>query len=152
MNSFFTIKLRWAFGIFAIVDTICAGVGMGVPVFCIFLGFLTGWYIARVVAPTTHEIRQLLQKFFLYAVVTSAFTFVLMAIIWGRCIVMLFNPSTDYANLGVPLILYDPRASFIGWLVLMIVISPILQFLTTIAGSHLTLMLRSRDGRQGAQS
>ena len=40
----------------------------------------------------------------------------------------------------MPLILYEPLASFIAWLVLMIVISPFLQFLMTLFGSHLTLL------------
>jgi hypothetical protein len=38
------------------------------------------------------------------------------------------------------MILYEPRASFIGWLVLMILISPVLQMLTTLFGSYLTLL------------
>ena len=36
---------------------------------------------------------------------------------------------------GIPLILYDPRWSFIGWMVLMIIISPFLQLLTIIFAS-----------------
>jgi hypothetical protein len=40
------------------------------------------------------------------------------------------------------MILYDPTASFVGWLVLMIAVSPFLQLLTTVFGSHLTLMVR----------
>ncbi len=76
------------------------------------------------------------------AALTSAFTFVGMALLWGRFIPMLFDPTADLANLGIPLILYEPLASLIGWLVLMIVISPFLQFLMTLLGSHLTLLLR----------
>ena len=53
---------------------------------------------------------------------------------------MLFDPRADLANFGIPLILFDPQASFIGWLVLMIAISPFLQLLATLFGSHLTLL------------
>jgi len=41
--------------------------------------------------------------------------------------------------------LYEPAASFIGWLVLMIVISPFLQLLMTLFGSHLALLWWSRN-------
>jgi hypothetical protein len=53
-----------------------------------------------------------------------------------------FDPVADLANFGIPLILYDPTASFIGWLALMIVISPFLQFLMALFGAHLTLLRR----------
>ncbi len=53
---------------------------------------------------------------------------------------MLSDPAADLANFGIPPILYEPRASFIGWLVLMIAISPVLQLLTTLLGSHLALI------------
>jgi len=63
-----------------------------------------------------------------------------MTVICGTCISLLFDPITDLANFGIPLILYDPKASFIGWLILMIAVSPFLQLLTTLFGSHLTLL------------
>lgn len=82
------------------------------------------------------------------AALTSAFTFVGMAVIWGRCIAMLFDPTADLANFGIPLILYEPAASFIGWVVLMIAISPFLQFLMTLFGAHLAWLWRlSRKDR-----
>jgi hypothetical protein len=52
---------------------------------------------------------------------------------------MLLDSATDYENLGIPMILYEPKISFIGWLVLMIAISPFLQLLTTVFTSYLTL-------------
>ena len=138
------------FGIFIVLDTICVGMGMGVPIFCILFGFLVGWYVAKRVATTTEEAREILRKLLLYAAATAAFTLVVMAVIWGRWSVILFDPSTDYANLGIPFILYDPKASFIGWLVLMIAISPFLQLLATLFGSHLTLLaLLQRDVQGG---
>jgi hypothetical protein len=71
---------------------------------------------------------------------TAGYTLVLMAVLWGRWLVILFDPSTDYATLGVPMILFEPMASFIGWQALMLLISPFLQVLTTLFGSHITLL------------
>ena len=50
----------------------------------------------------------------------------------GRMIPMLFDPSSDFENFRHPFILYDPKISFIGWLILMIIISPFLQLLATV--------------------
>ena len=50
--------------------------------------------------------------------------------------------SPLHAPFSIPLILYDPSARFAGWLVLMIVISPFLQFLMTLLGAHLALLRR----------
>jgi hypothetical protein len=63
-----------------------------------------------------------------------------MVVIWGRTVLMLFDPAADFNNFGHPFILYDPKTSFIGWLILMILISPFLQLLTTIFASFVTLM------------
>ena len=67
---------------------------------------------------------------------------------------MLFDPAANLANLGAPLILYEPVASFIGWLVLMIVISPFLQLLMTLFGSHLTVLwwLSRGEGVSGEEA
>lgn len=114
---------------------------MGVPFFSILLGFPLGWYITTRLIGTAEGIKDLFEKGLIYAVITSIFTFLVMGAIWGPTITMLFNPATDFQNLGIPLILYDPKISFIGWLVLMILISPFLQLLTTIFASHLTLLI-----------
>jgi len=63
-----------------------------------------------------------------------------MALLWGHFVTMLFDPAANLANFGMPMILFEPQASFIGWLALMIVISPFLQFLMTLFGAHLTLL------------
>jgi hypothetical protein len=62
-----------------------------------------------------------------------------MAAIWGRTSILLLGENTDFADFGHPMILYDPKISFIGWLVLMIVISPLLQLLTSVFSSYLTV-------------
>jgi hypothetical protein len=145
MNGGFARNPRWAFLIFIIIDVILFGIGMGVPIFCIVFGFLVGWYIARYFVTAGEPIEEVLRKVFRYAAVTSGVTFVLAAVSWGRCIVWLFNPNADYVNFGIPLILYDPRLSFIGWLVLMVILSPFLQLLTTLFGAHLSLVTRLRS-------
>jgi prolipoprotein diacylglyceryltransferase len=129
-----------------IIDMICVGAGMGVPIFCILLGFPLGWYITRRIIASTGDPHSINNAILKSSFLASAFTFLLMIVIWGRTIFMLFNPRADFQNFGHPFILYDPKISFIGWLVLMIFISPFLQLLTTIFASFLTLV---RSGKEG---
>jgi hypothetical protein len=133
---------RWvAFAIFVFVDVLCVGMGMGVPIFCIGLGFPVGWYVAARAARSTCDLGEVLKRTVVQATATSAVTFAMMALLWGNVARMLFDPAADFANFGIPMILYDPKVSFIGWLVLMIFISPFLQLLTTLFSSHLTLLV-----------
>jgi len=142
MERLLRMKPRWVVALFVFLDTICVGMGMGVPIFCILFGFLVGWYVVRRLVVAGADLPQVLNRVFFQAVVTSAYTFVVMAALWSPTVKWLFDPAADLANFGIPLILYDPRASLIGWLVLMIIISPFLQLLTTLFGAHLTLLLR----------
>jgi hypothetical protein len=52
----------------------------------------------------------------------------------------MFHPVVNPGNMGLPLILYEPKASLIGWIVLMILLSPFAQFLMTLLGSYLTFL------------
>jgi hypothetical protein len=52
---------------------------------------------------------------------------------------MLFDPMSDFQNLGHPFIFHDPKISFIGWSIPMIFISPLLQLLAIIFTSFITL-------------
>jgi hypothetical protein len=124
--------------------------GMGVPIFCILFGFVVGWFLVRYVTATTVGMRRVLTKVLLYGAVTAAYTCLLMALIWGGSVSMLFDAGADFVNFGMPLILYEPKISFIGWLVLMIGISPFLQLLATVFGAYLTLLrwLRRDAGGQ----
>ena len=140
MDRIYALDTKIAFAIFVIVDLLCVGMGMGVPLACIAFGFFVGWYIAKRATIATANVKDILWKVLVQAVITSAFTFVVMSLIWGRTIVLLFDPSFDFQNFGHPFILYDPKISFIGWLILMMLISPFLQLLTTIFGSYLTLL------------
>ena len=144
-EKFFHLKPLHALGIFIVLNTLCVGLGMGVPIFNILFGFVVGWYIVRMVTTATEDIREILSKILLYAIVTSIVTFVEMALIWGLCIPMLFDPNANLATFGIPQILYTPKPSFIGWLVLMIVISPFLQLLTTMFGAQVMLLYRLKN-------
>jgi hypothetical protein len=146
MKKLLGLRLLWAFGIFVLLDIICIGMGMGVPIFCILFGFLVGWFAVNYITAKIISIPQVFRRVLLFATVTAAVTFLGMIIIWGPTISFLFDPAKDLANTGVPMILYEPLASFIGWLVLMIVISPFLQLLTTLFGSYLALLSWLNEG------
>ena len=124
---------------FFLLDLLAVGAGMGVPTFAIPFGFLTGWFAPSVLAETAPDLRSLLRKCVAAALLTSAFTFLLMLLIWGPKVGMLFDPAADIANFGIPLILYEPVASFIGWIVLMVFISPFLQALAAVFASSARL-------------
>jgi len=141
MNRILTVKAWVVFAAYVFADVVCVGMGMGVPIFCIGFGFLVGWYIAARAIRSASDLGEALGRILMQAVVTSAVTFVLMAVLWGRVTGMLFDPAADFVSFGIPMILYDPRASFVGWLVLMIFISPFLQLLTTLFSSYLTLLV-----------
>jgi hypothetical protein len=142
MQKILAIRTGWALIIFAFLDLFCVGMGMGVPFLCILFGLPVGWYIAQRVATSPLQLGQILHKMLAGAVLTSAFTFVVMTLLWGRFVGMLFDPAADLANVGNPLILYEPMPSVIGWLVLMIVVSPFLQLLMTLFGTHVGLLRR----------
>jgi hypothetical protein len=148
MISLFKVKLGWALLIFLVLDTLCVGMGMGVPIFCILFGFPVGWVVAALVTSRTRVMQDVLNRILLYALIASAFTFLVMVIIWGPVSTMLLDPSADLANFGIPMILYSPMASFIGWLALMMIVSPFLQLLMMLFGAYLGLLywLRSLPG------
>ncbi|MBP7461465.1 MAG: hypothetical protein KBA26_09260 [Candidatus Delongbacteria bacterium] len=127
--------------LFVFLDVIAAGMGMGVPIFCILFGFPLGWYIATRTIHSGHYPQSSIPSIILkHAIWSAAFTLLIMLVIWGRPIAFLFNPAYDFKNFGHPFILYDPKMSFIGWLVLMIIISPFLQLLTTVFMAFLVLV------------
>ena len=141
MKKFFNLKLGWALVFFAVLELLCTGMGMGVPCFNILFGFPLGWVLTYRLAGKTTDVRSLMGKLLLWSAITSGFTFLIMVILWLPAIRMLFDPAADLANFGIPMILFEPRASFIGWLVLMALISPFLQMLMTLFGAHMTLWL-----------
>jgi hypothetical protein len=127
MSNFLSHKLIFLTLAFVVLDLFAVGAGMGVPIFAILLGFAVGWFTPSILRSAASNLHQLLRMCLTAACLTSGFTFLLMLIIWGPVTRMLLDPSADFENFGIPMILYDPKASFIGWIVLMIVISPFLQ-------------------------
>jgi len=144
MKKALSLNIKVVAAIYVLADLICVGVGMGVPIFCILLGFPVGWYSAKRAVIGSEEMKDIFPKVLAYSVIASIFTFIIMVVIWGPTISMLFDPKADFKNFGIPMILYDPRISFIGWEVLMILISPFLQLLTTIFAAYLTIYVGVR--------
>jgi predicted DNA repair protein MutK len=132
--------------VYGALDVLCVGMGMGVPICCILLGFPVGWYVARSALGAGEALGRGLARVMRAAVTTSLFTFALMAVLWGRTIVLLFDPAADLAHFGIPQILYTPEASFLGWLGLMIFLSPFFQLLATIFAGQVVL-LRAADAK-----
>ena len=120
---------------YAIFDVVLAGIGMGVPFFCILAGFVIGWYLPS--APSTTKTRQGLRGSIVLAVAVAMFTVFVMFVIWSPAIAQAMDPAFDYEGFGIPQILFDPVASYIGWMLLMIVVSPILQMLTMVFSASL---------------
>ncbi|MFH1862967.1 MAG: hypothetical protein ABH878_09185 [bacterium] len=135
MVKLLALKPGWALVLYVVLDFFCVGLGMGVPIFCILLGFPVGWFLARYVVKEPQEISAVLRRVLKYSALAAGITFVGMALLWGWCFVLLLDPNFDAANFGIPLILYEPRASLAGWLILMVVISPFLQFLMMLFGA-----------------
>lgn len=139
-----------AFIAYVVMDVLCAGLGMGTPAACILLGFGVGWFGALRAEFLLGKPAAALRRVVRYAALTSAVTMVIMAVIWGPLVRFLLNPRVDPGSMGLPLILYDPLASFVGWLVLMIIGGPLMQVLTTLTGAYLTFAVRlGADGRTG---
>ncbi len=134
-----TRRFRTAGLIYAVIDVICIALGMGVPILCIFLGFVVGWYVALQLSKEPGDLQRLFQRTLRISILSVVLTFAIMLVIWGRMFALLFDASTDYTSLGIPLILYDPKLSFVGWLALMIFISPVLQLLATIFAAFITI-------------
>ncbi len=148
MKKLITLDIKTVVILYIIIDIICAGAGMGVPIFCILSGFPLGWYITQRVSVSTEHLYQKYYQLFKYSLLTAIFTFILMLVIWGRTIPKFFDPSYDFKNFGHPFILYDPKLSFIGFSILMIFISPFLQLLTTIFTVFMALIRNEKKMQQ----
>lgn len=140
MNKLIKLNARGAIIIYILIDLMCVGAGMGVPIFCILLGFPLGWYITKRASVSSEQPYQKYHKIFKLSLFASVFTFMVMLIVWGIAILINIDSLSDIQNFGHPYILYDPETSFIAWLALMIIISPFLQLLTTIFAAFLTLI------------
>ena len=146
-----TFDQHWLGALFSycILDVMMVAAGMGVPVFAILMGFPVGWFTAMRSRAYRADRQAAMKLNLRYVLITSGVTFVLMAALWGRLLVRFFDPVVDAGSMGLPLILYEPRASFVGWLVLMIVIAPALQFAWTLFGSYVTYLWQPKWWQDG---
>ena len=140
MKKLLDVKPIVLYAIFIVIDILCIGMGMGVPIFCILFGLVAGWVIGKYISAKPAKLPQVLRTILYIDALTAAITLVGMAIIWLPFGSYLFDPAKDLANTGIPMILFTPKASFIGWIVLMVIISPVLQLLTSLFGSYLALI------------
>lgn len=127
--------------IYVLANGFLTAFGIGIPILNIFFGFYVGYYI-------TNKFHDNLKSIWTYSLSSSAITFIFMLLIWGNLIFKIFDPSFDFSNFGHPMILFDPKMSFIGWIVLMIVISPFLQLLTTIFSAFICLMKNNKSTKK----
>ncbi len=142
MDRFYRLHPKYLIPIFIVLNTICTGMGMGVPVFNILFGFIIGWFVSRRALGLFSDTSRALKKVLYYLLFCSGFTFLTMTAIWGRLIPMIFDKSFDFTNFGIPMILFDPKLSFIGWIILMILISPLLQLFTSVFSGYLVMAFR----------
>jgi hypothetical protein len=138
MNRILTNK-RLAFGLYLLLMVISVGLGMGVPLPTILLGGVVGWFLPAYLALPAQPGRKGLRSLLKIAALTSALSAAGLSLIWLPALSWLADPARDLAEFGMPLILFEPLASFIGWIVLMVLISPFLQFLMTVLGGILRL-------------
>ena len=131
-----------------LIDVFAIGLGMGVPVFAILLGFGVGWWVARSALdelPLEADVpRAKLRSLTLAGVALASASFVVLLVVWGPSVPIVVDPAVDAAAWGIPLILYTSRASKIGWLLLMTVVSPALQFMAVVTGGMLRFALRAK--------
>ncbi len=140
MDKFYQMDWKITAGIYGLLAIIATGMGMGVPIFTILLGFPAGWWIAAYCVRKYPKIESSIQRVLLFSAFTAAFTLFMMLVIWAPLLSKLWEADVKYEEIGIPLILYDPFWSFIGWEMLMIFISPFLQFLMSLLGINLYWM------------
>lgn len=123
-----------------LLNMLSIGMGMGVPFFTILLGFPLGWYFARRADLAGGGAVPAMRRVLRWSGFVMLFSVVILAVIWLPTARMLFDPAADLANFGIPMILYGPKASFIGWIVLMVLVSPLLQGLAALGAAYITFM------------
>jgi len=141
MEKIYTCNWKLAAILIVLVILFCTGVGMGVPLLNILFGLPIGWWAVARCLRRYPKTSQVLSATMLIAALAAGFTLILMIIIWAPSLAMLWDAQADLANFGIPLILYDPLWSFLGWQALMILVSPFLQFLMSLLGAFLQLLV-----------
>jgi len=137
--------------IMALANVFAVGLGMGVPVFAILLGFPVGWWLVRrfqrAAGPAGLDPATGLRQLLVWGAGLAGVTLLLALVIWSPQVPNAFDPGFDAVEFGIPLILYTSQASMIGWLVLMIVVSPVLQWMAALTGGALALVTTPRAKR-----
>lgn len=123
-------RLVWALYLFLVILSL--GLGMGVPFFTILLGLVVGWFLPPYLMLPQEPSRVSIRKTLRSAALSATVSLVLLGAIWLPALSWLFDPTRDPAQFGMPLILFEPLASFLGWIILMVLVSPFLQFLLTV--------------------
>lgn len=139
--------------VIGLLDVFTIGLGMGVPVLAIAYGAGVGWWIVRrgpAVLPEASPVpagpsipRSALRVLLAQAAALAVVSLMVLLMVWAPSIPLALDPQLDAAATHIPLIFYTPRASMIGWLVLMLFISPLAQFAATVTGGVLALATRS---------
>jgi len=134
-----------------LINGVLVGAGMGVPIFCILIGAPYGFLVvSRILQKEerTHRHHHFYSGILKASAILALSTFIFMVIVWTPWVLKSFAPGFDYRNTGMPLILYTLKASFWGWITLMIVISPILQFMTSVSAGVATVYFISKKHGQ----
>jgi len=137
-----TFCQRWvgAFIAYIVLDILFTALGMGVPFFAILFGLPVGWFGAVRAFCFLKDTRLAMKRVLRYGFLCAGVTLVIQAGIWGWLVPKLFDRVINPGGMGLPLILYDARASLAGWLVLMVFVSPFLQFAMVVLGAYLTAL------------
>lgn len=125
-----TSNNKWFF-IYIFISLIATGLGMGIPFLNILLGLPVGFYIARYKLKEQGDFSTITRKSLKYSFITIIITLLLMSFIWLPPLTLIADPNFNLTDFGMPLILFDPLLSFIGWMILMVIFAPFLQFLLT---------------------
>jgi len=119
-----------------LINGVLLGAGMGVPIFCILMAAPYGFLVVGKIIKKesqTHRHYHFYSGILKASAILALTTFIFMLLIWMPWVIKSFYPGFDYKNTGMPLILYTLKASFWGWITLMIIISPLLQFMTSVS-------------------
>ena len=105
MQKILKMKLGWALALFCFPRRILHGRREWAFLSSISCsGCRLGVYLALRLRDKASDTRSLMGKLLLWSGITSAFTVLLMAIIWLQATLMLFDPTADLANFGIPMI------------------------------------------------
>lgn len=140
-----------------LLDVVAIGLGMGVPIFAVLFGLPLGWYFGGVSIGTRRmrdqlrpsEVSRLPLLTLRRPVVQSAgvalATTLVLGVVWLPQLPSVFDTALSAHDWGIPLVLFGSQASKIGWMALMLVISPLLQFMAAVTGAVLRQVYAMRQ-------